>query len=655
MKKRLILNVVLLLSVISYAQDSNPTLMTIGGKDVKLDEFNTIFNKNNANEAHTEASIKEYLDLFIKFKLKVREAEELGYDTVATFIKELKGYRKQLAEPYLTDKDVTEDLIKEAYERMKKDVKASHILVRLPMGAKAKDTLAAHKKIMNIRKRILKGEDFGKVAKEVSEDPSAVKNNGNLGYFRVFDMVYPFETAVYNATLNKVSMPVRTDFGYHLVLLTDKRDARGKIQVAHILVKSGKDADAEQQKNSKQKIQEIYEKLKAGENFEDLAKKYSEDPVSAKKGGEIPAFESGKMVESFENSAYGLKNDGDFSEPVQTSYGWHIIKRIALTPLQPYDELYGLIKSKVTRDSRSNKSKNALVERIKKENNFKENLKERNDFYRVITAEEYMNATWNADKAKNLNKVMFGFYAEDGDKLEYTQQDFANIFRTQSSTKKKVNMVSEINQLYEEKVAEKAIAFLDSRLEKTNDEFRLLTEEYRDGILLFDLTDKKVWSKAVNDTVGLKNFYEQNKNNYMWPQRVKGAIYTCSDEAVAKKVSKLIKKKAKKGYSNEFILQQVNKDSQLNLNLQEGTYAKGDNDLIDDVEWKSNSVTKIVEKDRVELVAIEEVLDPAPKELKEIKGIVISDYQNFLEKNWIEELKGKYEVKVNDEVLKLVK
>lgn len=666
---------ILLLSVVALtinAQEKDPVLLTVGGNDVKLSEFNAIFNKNKTDEKVTPASVKEYLDLYIKFKLKVREAEELGYDTLPKFKKELQGYRTQLAKPYLTDKEVTEDLIKEAYERMKFDVKASHILVKVELDAMDNDTIDAYKRITAARKRVLAGESFEKVAKEVSEDPSAQKNGGDLGYFSALRMVYSFETAAYSTEVGEVSKPIRTKFGYHIIKVVDKRPARGTMKTAHIMVKhSSKSKSVEEgheghdhakeavesEKNDKQKINELYEKLKAGEDFATLAKQFSDDKGSARRGGELPEFNAGKMVPEFEEAAFALKNDGDFSEPIKTEFGWHIIKRLSLKELDSYDDMYNNLKSRVSRDSRSNKSKKSLLQKIKAENSFKENLKERNDFYKLITPANMKEGNWDIEKAKKLDAVMFGFYAADGDKKEFTQQDFAKRlakFKIKDATKD-VNVKSEINKIYKRQVYSNAINFKDSRLSKTNNEFKLLIQEYRDGILLFDLTDEKVWSKAVKDSAGLENFYQENKNNYMWDKRADATLYVCKDANVAKSVSKILKKKEKKGYTNDDILRMINVDSQLDLNIEEGKFVKGENYSVDKAVWKNATTTNVESDKGTTIVVVNKVLEPQPKSLEEIRGLITSDYQNHLEDEWVKELKSKYEVKVNEEVLKLVK
>ncbi len=641
------------LAVFAQKNDS-PILMEIGDKKITLEEFEAIYNKNSDNKKNTKEEVEDYLDLYIKFKLKVVEAEDLGMDTLPAFTQELEGYRKQLAQPYLSDREVTEKLIEEAYERMKTDVKAAHILVKVSLEADPKDTLTAYNKIMKIRKRIVGGEDFEKVAAEVSEDPSAKNNKGNLGYFSAFQMVYPFESAAYNTEIGKISMPVRTSFGYHLVKTLDKRKARGIMKVAHIMVRADKKLGEAEINQKKEKIDEIYTKVTAEDaDFSALARQYSEDKESAKRGGELPAFGAGKMVEEFETAAFDLQNDGDISAPILTDYGWHIIKRLELKNLEAYEELYPTLKAKVARDSRANKSKEIVIENIKKENNFKEELKRRNDFYTAVDQKKFNKGEWKAEEVAKLDKVMFGFYPTDGEKFEYRQTQFAKRLENHMSRNEPTNVdiKSYINKLYNTVVEEMTMRFKNRRLPVVNKEFRMLLQEYREGILLFNITDEKVWSKAVKDTTGLEAFYEANKQNYMWGERADAVIYKCNNDKIAKKVEKLIKAKAKKGYSNEDILKQINKDSQLNLTIEEGKFTKEQSELVAKAKWENKAVTKLNNENEVVLIEVKEVLAPQPKLLDEIRGLVTSDYQNKLEKEWVETLRKKYPVKIHKEVL----
>lgn len=655
MKKLIVCISFILGTLVVFAQkNDSPILMEIGDKKITLEEFEAIYNKNSDNKKNTKEEVEDYLDLYIKFKLKVVEAEDLGMDTLPAFTQELEGYRKQLAQPYLSDREVTEKLIEEAYERMKYDVKAAHILVKVTLEASPKDTLAAYNKIMKIRKRIVGGEDFEKVAVEVSEDPSAKNNQGNLGYFSAFQMVYPFESAAYNTEVGKISMPIRTSFGYHLVKTFDKRKARGIMKVAHIMVRADKKLGEAEINQKKEKIDEIYTKVIAKDaDFTAIARQYSDDKESAKRGGELPAFGAGKMVEEFETAAFALENDGDISAPILTDYGWHIIKRLELKNLESYEELYPTLKAKVARDSRANKSKEIVIENIKKENNFKEDLKRRNDFYTAVDQKKFNKGEWKAEDVAKLDKVMFGFYPTDGEKFEYRQTQFAKRIENHMSRNEPTNVDLKpyINKLYNTVVEEMTMRFKNRRLPIVNKEFRMLLQEYREGILLFNITDEKVWSKAVKDTTGLEAFYEANKQNYMWGERADAVIYKCNNDKVAKKVEKLIKAKAKKGYSNEDILKQINKDSQLNLTIEEGKFTKEQNELVAKAKWENKAVTKLNNENEIVLIEVKEVLAPQPKLLDEVRGLVTSDYQNKLEKEWVETLRKKYPVKIHKEVL----
>lgn len=647
-------------ALFSQAQQNDKVLLSVDGKGITLSEFDAIFKKNNTKETQiTPESVNEYLDLYIKFKLKVREAEVMGLDTSAAFKQELEGYRKQLIQPYLTDREVSESLIKEAYERMKHDVNASHILINVDPSALPKDTLIAYNKALKIRDRILKGEDFGTVAIETSEDPSAKTNKGNLGYFNVLHMVYPFETAAYTTKVGEVSMPVRTRFGYHIVKVNDKRTARGTMRAAHIMIQASKELDEETQKAKQQKIEEIYQKLQENPaSFAELAQQFSDDKGSSSKNGELQPFVTGKMVPEFEEAAFALQNDGDISKPIRTEFGWHIIKRIEIIPLESYESKYNDLKGRVSRDSRSNKTKEAVLAKVKSENNFKEFIAKRDEFYKAVNKDEYLKGEWTAAKASKLNKVMFGFYANDGDKLEYTQQDFAKLIE---QNKPKVqpnvefNLIAEINRLYAAVLEEKALKFKEDRLPKTNMEYKLLYQEYRDGILLFNLTDQKVWSKAISDSAGLANFFAANQKNYMWNKRAEATVYKCIDDAVAIKLEKILAKKTKTPLTNEEVLKQINTESQLSLNIEEGKFEKGENTSVDATEWVKEKRHKVKTAKGVDIVVIKNVLEAEPKKLNEVKGLVTSDYQNHLEKEWVAELKAKYKVEVNNEVLKMVK
>lgn len=627
------------------AQDSD-VILTVGKEKVSKKEFEYVFKKNNSKnaDAPTEAGLKEYLDLYINYKLKVTEAKSLGMDTISSFKKELAGYRKQLATPYLTDKEVNDRLIKEAFDRSRVEIRASHILVSCSFDASPKDTLAAYNKIMALRRRIVdKKEDFSKVAMEASTDPSAKQNKGDLGYFSVFKMVYQFENICYNTKPGIISQPIRTNFGYHLVKVVDVRPANGEIKVAHIMIRLGDKSTGADTINAKQKIDEIYKKIVAGERFEDLAKQYSDDKQSAKNGGALPYFNAGKMVFEFENEAFNLKKVGDYSKPFLTSYGWHIVKLIDKKPLPSFDEMKNELKIKVGKDSRSDLNKESFISKLKKEYNFKEDRVALEKFYNKADT-SIGTYQFKKEQAVNPNDVLFTL---DGKK--YLISDYAAFVQQNMVAIARENVKRFRRELYDSYVSKTIMDYEESRLDIKYPEFKALMDEYRDGILLFDLTDKKVWSAAVKDSAGLEAFFNNNINKYMWSDRLDATIYTCTNETIAKYVRKLIKNKK---ISQDSLLRRINQTNPLNLTVKSDKFEKSENSIIDQIQWKKGVTKNMLINNTIVFVKVKKVLKAEPKKLNEIRGVVTSDYQTYLEKQWLDELRKKYQVSVNESVLK---
>lgn len=698
------------ITLTSFAQVNEPVVMTLNGKPVYKNEFENVYKKNNGKDLNKDQKpIKEYVDLFALFKMKVFEAEENKLDTNKAFITELAGYRKQLAGPYLTDKSVNDALLNEVYERLKTEVKASHILINQSESALPKDTIEAYTRIMIIRdallgknpsaskiseyENILKKSSFGltktstkkdslnyqakldmvknigntigtgsdkfsTAAKKTSEDQSASDNAGNLGYFTALQMVYPFENAAYKTSVNDICMPIRTRYGYHILKVYDKRPSQGEILSSHIMVKFGKNITEQEKANLKTKIDEIYSKLKAGMKFEDAARQFSDDKQSSDRGGQLQWFGSSRMPEEFEKAAFALKSNGDFSEPFTTEYGWHIVKRLDKKELLSFDDMKSDLKQKVARDTRSQNGKAALIQNLKKEYNFKETVSSKNDFLKVLDSTIY-EGRWEAKKAEKLGKKeMFRFSAKDkgADKetiVVYDQNDFAKFIEAHQTDRPKMDNNMFLNLSYNQFLEESIINFEDSRLELKYPEFKNLLKEYRDGILLFNLTDEKVWSKAVKDTAGLRAFYEKNKNNYLWDERAEVTLYKCANDKIAKEVRNMIGKNK----TEKEITEVINKTSQLNVIPESITYLKGENKNVDG-NWKEGVASTDIkdEKDnKVTVLVVNKIVPKSPKKLAEAKGLITADYQNYLEKEWLAYLKNKYTVKVNEDVIKTIK
>ena len=653
MKKILCLLAIAAFSINTFAQDSNRTLLTVGDEHVSVDDFLSIYNKNRqVGEELDPKTLDEYVQLFVNFKLKVKEAEALGMDTVPSFIKELAGYRKQLANPYLVDNEAGDKLVIEAYERLKTEIKASHILISVAEDAAPADTLKAYKTIQKLRKDVLEGADFAQAARTYSQDPSAKENAGDLGYFSALYMVYPFENAAFSTAKGEISEIIRSRFGYHFLKVTDKRTSRGEVKTAHIMVKYPSkvgQSSVEEKAIAKQKIDEIYQKINVeSADFSEMAKQYSDDKNNAAKGGELPWFGTNRMVESFENEAFSLANIGDISAPIETPYGWHIIKLIDKKGLGTFEEEKAEIKKKVEKDSRAQVKRTSLVNKLKKEYGFVAHKSAVNDLKKIVNADFFAGKYIVEDHLDDLKKTVIVLGG-----VKYTQADFmAYLLKSSRRMNKKTDTSLLVNEAFDSWSENEVVAYENSNLENKYNDFRLLMQEYRDGILLYELTDENIWSKAVKDTTGLKAFYEANKQNYMWDTRVQAQVINCLNESIACKV---YKKLNKGNVDIEKLQAKINKKSSLNMDVKSGLFLKGENTFVDQVDWTVGVSDLIHDNSNVKVVYIESIVYPQVKALDDAKGLITSDYQDFLEKEWMADLKAKFDVNINQYVLDLVK
>jgi len=663
----------------AFAQYSDETvLMTVGDKDVTCGEFSRIYTKNNPDAKFDSVSIADYMPLFIDYKLKVVEAETKCLDTTLAFKSELEGYRVQLEKPYFTDKKVDEALFQEAYDHMQYDLKASHILIRCADDAQPADTLKAYKKIQAIYKRALK-EDFNKLARETSEDPSVQHNNGYLGYFTAFTMIYDFEKVAYSTPVGQVSKPFRSRFGYHILKVENKRPARGYVKVSHILVRSNSRSTEAEAEAAEKKIRMVYDSIAKGADWNTMVARYSEDRSASQNGGELQWFGTAFMVTEFEDAAFALKEIGDISQPVRTPYAWHIIKLIGKRAIPSYDEAKTEIKRRMSGDARSNQAAKAVCERLKKEYNFKEDKLAFDEIANLVDS-TILFGKWKASKANGYDKVLFSF----ADSVKYTQHDFALVLSHAPRSRAKVSVGGAVKNEYAKMVQAAIFKYERTQLQRKYPDFRYLLQEYHDGILLFNLTDREVWTKAVTDSLGLTNYYNDNKQKYMWGDRAE--VVSCSynsnafaSEADNKKAeTKLVAalkagvKKAdyaeraraamlKSGVNPDSIGMTVavkkynileGKDTDSAGNAVDVKYCDLDGIKVNENAWgKSKSKTANV-KGRSYVYYLVKTLPPMPKTLNECRGNAAADYQVVLEKQWIQNLRDKYQVKINDDVLK---
>lgn len=636
---------------LAQAQKPEDIVFSVNGQPVTLEEFRYIYEKNNAinkdEQLYTKASLDEYLKLYINFKLKVQEAKAQGMDTSEKFKKEFDTYRNQLAQPYLHDKEVSESLVKEAYERMKWELRASHILIDLAPDAYPSDTLKAYNLAMEAYKKIKAGADFAETAvayADYTKDPTLRERGGDLGYFTVFNMIYEFESACYEAAVGEVIKPVRTKYGYHVIMVTDKRPYQGEMTAAHIMIRTDLNNTEDEEKVAKAKIDSIYLRLQQGEKFDDLARVESQHYASASQGGRLRSFNALAtwLPQEIIAQSYALANDGDISAPFKTEYGWHVAQRISLVTLKSYDELKEDLRRKVERDTRAQRSTKAALKRIKKENRFKAYPKT----LKIFTAQAdsaVINAKWVPREGVAYNKVMCRI-----GKRELTQLDFANYVVANQKEAQFSNPGFAMEYLYERFEESQVFQYENERLELKYPEFKNIVREYYEGILLFEVTDNEVWTRAMKDTLGQRAFYNDNLNQYQWKERAEAIIFYCRDKKVAEEIqSKLLPDNSN---LNE-LYKTMNQDNSMTFSYVQETYEEGQEEVLGLVEWSVGF--KAVEnfKDRYALIKFVKVLPPQPKKLSEIKGLVIADYQDHLEKSWIDSLQKKFPVQVNQALI----
>lgn len=626
-----------------FGQKNDPVLMTVGNEQVTLSEFEAIFRKNNNNKPITKEALDEYIELFTKFKLRVKEAKELKMDTARAFVNELTGYVKQLAQPYLKDKDAEDRLLHETYDRFKWDLKIRHILVKVPECANPKDTLAAWTKIDKIRKDVMKNKNFEDAAKKFSEDTVSAKQGGLLGYFTALTLAYAFESAAYKLNPGEISVPVRTSYGYHIIKVDEKRPARGRVKVAHIFI-AANPKDQVAYTNAQKKINEAYEKIMAGEEFGSVCKTYSEDYNTSGKGGELAPFGINQMVQEFEDAAFNLNKPGEVTKPFSTGIGFHIIKLIEKLPTPAYDDYKNELQKNVSRNKRWQSVKDVFTANLKKEYKFTENT-------------AFM-TTLETEAAKNggkLNKEQLSSVPDQElfriNGTPYMSKEFVNSMLPKMQNNNTLDICMLRKTYYNPYVAQKLSDYKEANLPNEYQDFRMLVNEYRDGILLFNLMDQKVWSKSVRDTSGLKNYHEAHKDKYMWGERLKAYVLDCRSDTAETLARKYADKLASGKMTKEKFLATVNKKIKDNVFISEGIYNKGDNAMVDAIGWQTGVGSTEKKDGKIRFAVVVGKVAPMPKTLKEAKGLVISDYQTYLEAEWIKELQGKYPISVNKEVL----
>ena len=584
--KKVFLSIVLLAGAMMGFAQEDKVLMTINGEPIMASEFLYIYEKNNQESSIEKKSMREYLDLFVNFKLKVTEAKAQGVDTTEAFKKELAGYRAQATPKYMQDHVAIDSLVTLSYNRMANIRRAAHIAIQCPAGsdslveaeALAKINLARERVTTGVEKKVTKGrkwvsvrepEEFAAVAQEMTEDQHGKENGGELGWIQVFRFVYPFEEAVYNTPVGEVSEVFRSPFGFHIALVEEER-AFEEVHAAHIMKMMPRGGDMMATDIQKQ-VDSLYQLVLNGADFAEVAVAHSDDKGSAKKGGDLGWFGRGMMVQPFENITFDMQ-PGEMSKPFPTRFGWHFVKLYEKRGIQPLDSIRSQVLGQVRRDVRMQEAEKSFI---------------------------------------NKTRAEYNLPAEMSD--------------------------AEVK------------AYADAHLEEKYADLRNLVREYHDGILLFDVSLREVWDKANKDTDGLAAYFKANKKNYTWDEpHFKGYIIQAKDMASAK-AAKQIVKSAKPDSVMSYLNQRVNIDSVTYVKVQHGLWTKGQNAMVDKYAFNDKETEFTPTEEYPVVLCVGKVLK-APQEYMDVRGQVTNDYQDQLEKQWIETLREKYPVIINEEV-----
>lgn len=632
-------NKLFLSALVAFSMNANatedPILMTVNGKDVKLSEFEYMYHKNNKQQIEKE-SLENYVDRFVVYKLKVAEAEATGLDTLSSFVKEFNGHKAELIKPYLNSEKYTEPFAKEAYERMKKNLYVSHIMMPpLPENESKMDS---------IRNCVLSGEDFGELAKKYSSDHYSAEKGGDLGLMWVGKYPYEFEDASYRTSVGKVSDVVKTAFGYHLIKVTGENYITGKYRVAHI-VKTYKrkfnEIDSTNINAVNSSVDSVYNLLKNGADFAEIAKEFSDDKRSGNNGGELGWFGAGQLVKAIEDKMI-ITPVGEISEPSKAEYGVHIVKVLEYKPLGDYEDVKDDILAIVNRDDRSDVIQNMKIEDLKKELGYNENLKFESEIETLLSKNGFDSVFVTTMQSSKI--PVFSY--KGGEVL------VSDIAKTWSP---KLHLGVEQGRNYVRKSVDNVINETLLNYEKDNlankyPEYANLLNEYKEGLLLFEISNKKVWDKSSSDKEGLENYFNKNKTKYtVWEQpKFKGLIVFSLNDSIENEVKEYMK-----SLGGDTVATALHKKFRRNIKIERHLTSKGDNRFVDELVFNGEKAEP--DKKYKNYFILEGKLIEQPEEAADVRGQVTTDYQNYLEKQWIKDLKSKYKVKINKKVLKLVK
>lgn len=636
----------LLLTTAGIASNAQ-TLFTYGSYQVSAQDFLRAYNKNNTQpSANRDKSIREYLDLYIRSRLKVREAYDKKLDTLASIRTEIENLRLQIAENFMVEPGMTRKMVREAFLRSQKDRRIAHIFLSFRTGM-GYDTSAAYIKKVEVEKRLLKGEDFSVIARQLSDDTSAKTNGGDLGFITVFTLPYELENLVYQTAIGKHSGFIRSSSGLHIIKVLAERNAVGKMKAQQILLALPPGIDEAGKKELAKKADSIYKRLLAGDNFSRMASLLSTDFMTANNGGTMPDISVGQYDPYFEKMAFSLKKDGEISKPFLTSHGWHIVKRVSAKT--------------VVKDSTDKANNSELEQKIVQDNRWRfskefiyKKVKDKPGFRKYPVEEE---AIWNmSDSVLDRKPMNKGWAVKDttpifaiGDSV-FDANDWINYAATyryrQDGTGAKP-----WTQVMEEFIHASLIAYYKEHLEDYSDDFRNQMTEFKEGNLFFEIMQQQIWNRSQADSTALLAIFEKNKKNYNWKASADAILFFCSDLNTAKAVYDKVKadpaswNKVSEIYADKLVTDSSRYEWDQIPNLNKALPRKG---------MLTSPIVNETDNTASFAYILQVYSDPMPRNYNDAKGLVIADYQAELEKKWEADLMKKYPVKVDESVLKAI-
>ena len=642
---------------VTMAQSNDPVVMKINGKDIKKSEFEYIYSKNNNENAIDKKSLDEYVTLFKNFKLRVAEAEAQGIDTTAAFHRELSEYRVQLAKSYQKAPVLNQQLLIDEYENGKEFIEVSSILVPFPdfqtqnLQILPADTLEAYTKAIQIRNEYLKKGNkatFEDLVLKYSGDERSKEGDrpGYMGWVSGLKIYPALAQGLNNTPVGQVSMPIRMNYGYHLIKVLEKKADPGEVNAAHILIACPDGVDTVAVTDALSRVDDIYAKIAAGADFGELAKEHSDDTGSATRGGELSWFGTGMMVPEFNDAAFALEKEGDISKPVKTQFGYHIIRLLGKRASAPFESKKEEIQTKLERTGYFNQLYQPTINRLKNDYGFSAKEETYKELYAAAQTIFPSDSVY-LEKFENNTNTLFSAGGEN-----YSIADFISSLKQnkRSIYSLSTEVLQEKIETYEYNTLLKAE---DKLLESKHPEFKNLMQEYRDGILLFEVSNNEVWAKSSSDTLGLKKFFEENKAKYAWDKpRYKGYVVLIKDAKAKKKMQKEVAK-MNPDAAAQYLLDNYRTDSVSLIKIEKGLFVQGDNQFVDESIFKSGKAT--LPEGFADFFMIGKLLPNSPESYTDVRGLVITDYQDYLEKEWLESLNQKYPVEIYQDVINTIK